>query len=579
MSATIANLFLLCQPEEFLSFDLSSELSGLVIPDGTAGRPKRAFPPVARCREREHLTDSLRPAVAHLAAVRRCSSSTTFRFAFSSFESPDANSGGSHRTSSARSLPTCYAACGTLIISIPPIEIPAGRAPALSHDPMTSQNLFTAPTGVCNAGQLIPILSYGMGVESTAILLRYLEEPDTFEFDLSELIVIVAMTGDEWDNTRTDVEEHVLPRLRENNVRLVQLARAGPSQKDGIIVLDDSCQPRRLYTEGAFKLSDELQASGTVPAFTGEHRCSLKFKAFVIESWLQQHVYPASIRHTFGYNSDELGRVAKSNKAIARITFGFNADEQARVKKGQSYDHPYRIGHYPLVEIGWDRQDCLLYIREATGIDWQKSACPYCPFTRIDADTIERQKRFPHQVAKAMILERLSLAMNPRGQLYKKQPLYQIVNASGNETALESFHASLASVPWGLYRVRRIYQPKAVYQGTGRNRRLLHYEPTKKGSVQRCVERIAQFSTAGEAIEQLKRLAQENKLPVEINHELCYATVRRCGQCYPTSEEYYVAAPAVVETKARHGVSDFHNEWISLGDLYCGKDDIPTLFS
>ena len=309
------------------------------------------------------------------------------------------------------------------------------------------------------------------------------------------------------------------------------------------------------------------------------HISSLKFKAFVIESWLQQNVYQSSIRHTFGYNADELGRVAKSDKAIARITFGFNSDEEARVKKGQAYDRPYRIGHYPLVEWGWDRQDCLLYIKEVTSVDWQKSACVYCPFARVDAAMIARQKQFPCQVAQAMVLERLALAMNPRGQLYKKQPVYQIVNASGNQPALDLFRSQLENAHWGLYRVRRIYQPKAVYEGTGKHRKLLRYDSMKKGTAQRCVERTAEFTNAGQALQHLRHIAEQNRFPIHLHHELSYATVSQCGRTYPTSEEYYVAAPAMVETKARNGVADFDDDWSTLGDLYCGQDDVPNLFA
>ncbi len=418
-----------------------------------------------------------------------------------------------------------------------------------------------------------------MGVESTAILLRFLEEPDTFEFDLSDLIVVVAMTGDEWEDTRVDVERHILPRIREHNVRLVQVARAGASQKDGIVVLDDSRQPQKLFVEGAYKLSDELRSAGMVPAFAGQHKCSLKFKAFVIESWLQQNVYPEGIRHTFGFNVDELGRVAKSDRAIARITFGFNVDEQARVQKGLLYNRPYRIGHYPLVEWGWDRQDCILYIKDATGILLKKSACVYCPFARVDAAMIARQEQFPDQVAEAMILERLSLAMNPRGQLYNKQPLYQIVNASGNQTALDVFQSRLENQPWALYRVRRIYQPKAIYDGKGKNRKLIGHDGTKKGAAQRCVERIADFVSSEHAIQRLVTVAEQDRLPVKVQHELSYAIVSQCSTTYPTVEEYYVAAPALVETKARNGVADFNNHWAEVSDLYCGIDDSPGLFT
>lgn len=40
-------------------------------------------------------------------------------------------------------------------------------------------------------------LSWGMGVESTAILLRWLIDPTSRNFPLSQLSVITAQTGDE----------------------------------------------------------------------------------------------------------------------------------------------------------------------------------------------------------------------------------------------------------------------------------------------------------------------------------------------------------------------------------------------
>jgi hypothetical protein len=89
----------------------------------------------------------------------------------------------------------------------------------------------------------------------------------------------------------------------------------------------------------------------------------LKFKAFVIEYWLE-HFFFGLVRHSFGYNADELDRVAKSDAAMAaRVSFGFNADELDRVALGQTYDRPLRISHYPLVLWGWNRQKCLrLYL-------------------------------------------------------------------------------------------------------------------------------------------------------------------------------------------------------------------------
>jgi hypothetical protein len=175
-------------------------------------------------------------------------------------------------------------------------------------------------------------------------------------------------------------------------------------------------------------------------------------------------------------------------------------------------------------------------------------------------------------------LERLSLAMNPRGRLYKKEPLYQIVSDSGNGAAMDLFRAQLQSLPWGLYRVRRIYQPKGVYQGEGKSKKLVGYDSAKKGIALRCVEKTGEFKNAGEALCRLQQLAEQKALHVHVLHELCYANVSQCGQTYPTNEEYYVAAPALVETKARNGVDSFDESWSDVTDLYCGQDDL-TLFA
>lgn len=36
-----------------------------------------------------------------------------------------------------------------------------------------------------------------------------------------------------------------------------------------------------------------------------------------------------------------------------------------------------------------------------------------------------------------------------------------------------------------------------------------------------------------------------------------------------------MAAPAVIETKARRGVQEFEQDWTEVADLYCGRDDFP----
>jgi hypothetical protein len=59
-----------------------------------------------------------------------------------------------------------------------------------------------------------------LGVDSAAILTRWLLEPDSRNFDLADVTVLVAMTGVEQLGTT-----HLRPLLRRHGVRLVWVAR------------------------------------------------------------------------------------------------------------------------------------------------------------------------------------------------------------------------------------------------------------------------------------------------------------------------------------------------------------------
>ena len=62
------------------------------------------------------------------------------------------------------------------------------------------------------------ILLFGLGLDSTAILLRWITEPASRTFDFDDLAVITAMTGDEYLSTSTDVEKVVLPEMRRHGL-------------------------------------------------------------------------------------------------------------------------------------------------------------------------------------------------------------------------------------------------------------------------------------------------------------------------------------------------------------------------
>ena len=277
-----------------------------------------------------------------------------------------------------------------------------------------------------------------MGVESTAILLRWCFEEATRPCPLDRLVVITAQVGDEYKDTGRDVETYVLPMMRRHRIRFVQVARHGHREADGISILDDSREPIQVFLDGDYKLSDELKRNGTVPQYGGVHRCALKFKAWVIEQWLEANLRGRA-HHAFGYNSEER-RINQSEHAIReRIAFGFNADEGRRIDRSCEYNTLTRRAFYPLLEWDWNRAKCLDYIREKLGVTWRKSACVYCPFNALKDGAIDRHLEHPDQVADALVLEHMSMALNPRATLYKGKSLIQIARKSGNYEALNGY--------------------------------------------------------------------------------------------------------------------------------------------
>jgi hypothetical protein len=337
------------------------------------------------------------------------------------------------------------------------------------------------------------VFSFGMGVESAAIWRRWYADITTralmvngqrVPFDFKNLIIVTSQVGSEQPDTIRDMEKYVLPEWRDARVRFVELARAGHLEKDGIVVLQDTRNPVRLHQAGRWKLMDEMLMAGTVPQYAGEHRCALKFKAFVIETWMAyefQKRLDAPVLHVWGYNADEPSRIRKSDMHVRAhnaerevllperertplLVFGFNAAEPTRIERAAKYDGPHRIGCYPLAQWQWDRQCCVDYLRDEYGIVWQKSACGFCPFCEENYKQtpagIDRMTRHADDTIAALLMEHVSLCFNTNGQLYRDTALWEIVKKH-IPPVWEMFEVELSARPWALYEVRRVFNASA----------------------------------------------------------------------------------------------------------------------
>jgi hypothetical protein len=386
------------------------------------------------------------------------------------------------------------------------------------------------------------VLSYGMGADSSAILARWLLEPSSRDFDLEDLTVITAMTGNEFASTGRLVEKHIFPLLRENRVRFVQVARKSREMKggmDAVVVLDDSRCPTKLYVDGAYKLSDEMHAAATVPQFaSGKRLCSVKFKGFPLDAWIENETGGSSFRHVMG----------------------FNAEEVKRAERDTSYSTESRSSEYPLIEWGWDRAKLESYLEETFGEPWEKSCCTFCPFAGCSggkAEHLVRLRTSAEAAADGMFMEYVSLAFNEYMALFAGgKGLIDSLKADGNTAAIKAFEKRLDGSGWHLYSVRR------VMHGVGRGDRSITKISTKVFSREDAEYKLVElsdryglvFETDAHGIHRAYSRKRTDKEKGKT----------RKDANYPTAESFLVAVPTEVADKEK---AVFAKRWKAIGDL------------
>ena len=371
------------------------------------------------------------------------------------------------------------------------------------------------------------VMSYGMGVDSTAILLRWLVEPASRDFDLADLIVVTADTGGEFDQTITDVEQIVLPELRRHGVRFIQVGRSQrktTAKGDGVAVLQDTTAPRRLHRT-AYTLEDEMLSAGTLPQIGGTRMCSIHAKGDCLDPVIAAVTAGRRYRHVVGFESDEHSRAAKD--AL------YNTDR--------------RTGWYPLRDWGWDRTHCSDFIFELTSRRWFKSACGFCPFAMRTAtgrgEVVERWRLEPHKGVQALFLEYVARSLNERQTLIEGSSAADLVAAAGLIEVQSRFAARLDECEHAVYEVRRLTRRPAT-GGAGR------------GITARSVRALAR-GTRAQMDQDLRGRGGERRTGADgvVRH-----VVRERGDQLPALEFFYVVCPAVVDDKQRAGFESWWQE-------------------
>ena len=232
---------------------------------------------------------------------------------------------------------------------------------------------------------MFKVVSWGMGVQSTCF-------PFMMKDGLLERcdLVGVADTGSE----------------RLESLALIEVVRP-MGEEMGIDV--------RIATSHLGKLHEYYQSKGAFPMIGAKH-CTVKFKIRPLRRVIREYVGDGG------------------GKPLAEVWLGITTDEDHRMHES---DVKWVQNRYPLLELGWSRQDCVDYLA-SKGLEVRKSGCFMCPYQSGD-EWMDIRENYPDLWNKSLDLEDAYFAERPerwKGLRYDGKKL---------RDDLESFAASKCS--------------------------------------------------------------------------------------------------------------------------------------
>ena len=220
------------------------------------------------------------------------------------------------------------------------------------------------------------IVSYGMGVDSTAVLVGMHQRGETPD------LILFADTGSEKPETYA-----YLPVINE------WLAKVGFP----LVTIVKNPKPR-THDRSLFEQCHRLSV---LPSLAyGKHSCSISWKI------KPQHKFLRTWQPAID---------AKARGELVTFCVGYDAGKQdsCRQYKAEGKALPGTRNRYPLIEWGWDRARCELEIAAAGLPVPMKSACFFCPASK--KTEIDWLAAFhPELAAKAMELESRAVAKGLR---------------------------------------------------------------------------------------------------------------------------------------------------------------------
>jgi hypothetical protein len=213
---------------------------------------------------------------------------------------------------------------------------------------------------------MIPhIVAFGGGVDSTAMIIGMIEKQMPID------LIMFADTGGERPNTYQHIKvfnEWLVSKGYAEIVVVEKVRRDGSRE-----TLEQECHRRNNLPSIAY----------------GFKSCSQKHKIAPQDKYLN-HWKPAQDCWKAG------------NKAIKYI--GYDAGESRRADNAAKREDPKYDYCYPLIDWGWEREDCLDAIKNAGLPNPGKSACFFCPSSKKH-EIIDLYNTYPDLMKRAIAIE------------------------------------------------------------------------------------------------------------------------------------------------------------------------------
>jgi hypothetical protein len=248
------------------------------------------------------------------------------------------------------------------------------------------------------------VVAYGGGVQSTALLVLAAERRIDFR------TFLIANVGEDSEHPATlaYVRDIAMPYAAEHDIEIHELRRIpqrGPMKGQVETLMG------RLMRDGSRSIPIPVRMSKNGPP--ASRSCTADFKIRVTGRWMREH--------------------GATEADPATVALGISVDEIQRAKPGIDPLAKYQNRVYPLLDLGYHRNDCRRIITDAGLPVPPKSACFFCPYH--DTDAWKRLRRdTPDLFEKACHLED---TLNERRAMLGKEPVYLTRHAVPLARAIE----------------------------------------------------------------------------------------------------------------------------------------------